>query len=488
VNFVLSDSKWGEGETGRSGGIVEWSFAQTPGTGFVFDDVISDTRFQNLIREAFQAWEDVANIDFQEVTDSSDISLRLGWDTIDGPSGTVGEASFTSSKTTSTLFSIQTSEIRFDSAENWATDRTPTRSEMSLYATAVHEIGHVIGLEHVDDPNTIMYFLDTGDVLDLTAGDIQGAQTIYGASTSPKDGTGTEFADVITGNQLIDDIKAGAGDDTITGAGDNDLIDGGAGMDTAVLSGDQSSYTVLFSQAGTAITDRRPSQDGTDVLIDIENLQFADGAFDIGIRSGAVGLSAEDFAAITELYIAYFDRAPAAKGLLYWATRLDDGMTLPEIAESFFVQPETQRTYETFLNNDGSLNDTTAFVKAVFNNVLGRDPSGPYWVNELDTNPEITPAIFILAVLNGAMAVTGGAADAAYLEAKTDVGVYFSAIKGLSDYDDTVAVMNIFDGSAASITNAVAEIDRLYVEALDPDTGEFLMPLVGVIDDPFAVA
>jgi hypothetical protein len=244
---------------------------------------------------------------------------------------------------------------------------------------------------------------------------------------------------------------------------------------------------VQFSRSGTTITDRRASQDGTDALVDIENLQFADGAFDIGIRSGAVGLSTEDFAAITELYIAYFDRAPAAKGLLYWATRLEDGMTFSEIAESFFVQPETQKTYEAFLDDSGSVIDTEAFVTAVFNNVLGRDPSGPYWVNELDTNPEITPAIFILAVVNGAKAVTSGGTDAVYLETKADVGVYFSAIKGLSDYDDTVAVMNIFDGSAASVTSAVAEIDRLYVEALDPNTGEFLMPLVGVIDDPFAI-
>jgi hypothetical protein len=164
-------------------------------------------------------------------------------------------------------------------------------------------------------------------------------------------------------------------------------------------------------------------------------------------------------------------------------------MTLPEIAESFFVQPETQNTYASFLNEDGSLNDTEAFVTAVFNNLLGRDPSGPYWVNELDKlNSEITPAIFILAVLNGAKAETGGAADAAYLETKTDIGVYFSAIKGLSDYDDTVSVMNLFDGSPASVNAAVASIDQIHADALDPNTGEFLMPLVGVIDDPFAVA
>jgi hypothetical protein len=68
-----------------------------------------------------------------------------------------------------------------------------------------------------------------------------------------------------------------------------------------------------------------------------------------------------------------------------------------------------------------------------------------------------------------------------------DIGVYFSAIKGLSDRDDTVTVMEIFDGSNASVDAAVAAIDQIHADALDPNNGEFLMPLVGVIDDPFAV-
>jgi hypothetical protein len=299
---------------------------------------------------------------------------------------------------------------------------------------------------------------------------------------------GTAFSDTLPGTAFDDQINSYGGDDVIAAGAGDDSLDGGEGIDTAVYSGNQASYTLQFSASGTIITDRRPSQDGTDTLVSIEDLQFTDGTFDIGIHSGAVGLSAEDFAAIAELYIAYFDRAPASGGLLYWATRLDDGMTLPEVANSFFVQSETQRTYEAYLNEDGSLNDTEAFVTAVFNNVLGRDPNGPYWVNELDNNPGITPAIFILAVLNGAKAETGGAADRAYLSDKVDIGVYFSAIKGLSDRDDTVTVMEIFDGSNASVDAAVAAIDQIHADALDPVNGEFLMQVVGVLDNPFAIA
>jgi hypothetical protein len=119
--------------------------------------------------------------------------------------------------------------------------------------------------------------------------------------------------------------------------------------------------------------------------------------------------------------------------------------------------------------------------------VLGRAPSGPYWVNELNTNPDITPAIFILAVLNGAKVTTGSAVDAAYINAKTDIGVYFSAIKGLSNPEDAVSVMSQYDGSLDSINNAIVEIDQMYAAATDADNGEFLVELVGIITDPFAI-
>lgn len=306
--------------------------------------------------------------------------------------------------------------------------------------------------------------------------------------------SGTTGDDHIFGNDLSQAAAGGGGTNWFFGGGGNDLYRGYHGFDTAAYSGQMSQYSVRLESLdgldfGFTVIDRRENGDGVDYLLEVEVLQFSgDDFFDIGIRSGAASLSPAAFEAITELYIAYFDRAPASKGLLYWADRLADGMELPQIAESFFVQPEIQTTYAAYLNEDGSLADTEAFVTIVFNNLLGRDPSGPYWVNELNTNPDITPAIFILAVLNGAKAASGSPVDAAYLADKTDIGVYFSAIKGLSDYDDTIAVMDLYDGSDASIANAVAAIDQIYAEALDPNTGEFLLSLVGVIDDPFAIA
>ena len=43
------------------------------------------------------------------------------------------------------------------------------------------------------------------------------------------------------------------------------------------------------------------------------------------------------------------------------------------------------------------------------------------------------------------------------------------------------------DGDPADIEAAVSAIDGFYADALDPETGEFLITLVGVVDDPFAI-
>ena len=57
----------------------------------------------------------------------------------------------------------------------------------------------------------------------------------------------------------------------------------------------------------------------------------------------------------------------------------------------------------------------------------------------------------------------------------------------MSDVDNAAAAMVLFDGSEASINAAVAAIDGFHADALDPNNGEFLMPIIGVLDDPFAL-
>lgn len=78
-------------------------------------------------------------------------------------------------------------------------------------------------------------------------------------------------------------------------------------------------------------------------------------------------------------------------------------------------------------------------------------------------------------------------ADRQYLSDKTDIGAYFAVTNGMSDVGNALAVMALFDGSEGSIQDAINATDEFYADALASDDGEFILQVVGVLDDPFAL-
>ncbi|NRB02118.1 MAG: DUF4214 domain-containing protein, partial [Rhodobacteraceae bacterium] len=310
---------------------------------------------------------------------------------------------------------------------------------------------------------------------------------------------GTSAADTLTGGIGNDTLNGLEADDRLIGGEGDDTLDGGAGVDTAYFSGPQSSYTLTLSPTGTTVEDRRGNGNGTDRLLNVELLDFdvdfldptTDTPFDLRSFGGPTGLSESDFENFIELYIAYFNRAPDAVGLNFWGTQFANGTTLPEMAALFGPQPETIAAYPAGTTNQ-------IFATTVYDNVLGRTPDQAgidFWVGLLDAGT-VSRDQFILEVLRGAKSdlkpelgqdfVDQQLADQAFLSDKTDIGAYFAVIKGMSDTANAAAAMALFDGSTSSRSAAVTAIDGYFTAALDGATGEFLMPLVGVLDDPFA--
>ncbi|WP_292295025.1 DUF4214 domain-containing protein, partial [Marivita sp.] len=306
---------------------------------------------------------------------------------------------------------------------------------------------------------------------------------------------GTSGADVIRGGSAANLLEGADGDDTLEGRAGNDDLNGGAGTDTAVYSGDQANYTLTISAASVTITDRRDGGNGTDTLTAIEALDFDTDfngePFSLEEFGGLAQLSQADLETFIELYIAYFNRAPDAVGLSFWGTAFANGVTLEQSASFFIDQPETRATYPSDLGNSD-------FATAVYDNVLGRLPDQEgfdFWVDKLDSGG-VSRDQFILAILGGAKADPPGdasqefidqqLADRQYLSDKTDIGGYFAVTNGMSDVGNATSVMALFDGSEASIQDAIDATDDFYATALASGDAEFILQVVGILDDPFA--
>ncbi|WP_439124592.1 DUF4214 domain-containing protein [Marivita sp.] len=273
-------------------------------------------------------------------------------------------------------------------------------------------------------------------------------------------------------------------------------IDGRDGVDTVVFAGSPSQYTVTLNPDSANVTDRSDDSLGAVRLNNIELIEFGindtrfDGPLDLRSFSGHRDLDQDAMDALVEMYIAYFNRAPDAIGLGFWGTAYANGTSLADIAALFADQEETQILYPSDL---GSLR----FISDVYQNVLGRTPDTDgldFWEASLESGA-VSRSDFILEILQGTKFELPATSDAAlieqqqsdqnYLAAKTDLGTLFAIRHGMSDLEDAADVMNTFDGSEATFDVANTMIDTFFAEASDPLQGDFLMPLVGVLDDLF---
>ncbi|MEW9919844.1 DUF4214 domain-containing protein [Marimonas sp. MJW-29] len=350
--------------------------------------------------------------------------------------------------------------------------------------------------DHERPPDAFTNFVNTRE--ELAEYDPLGfalLEKVYG-NDSWRDGdwAGSQGADMLVGLGNGDFLFGQDGDDTLNGGAGNDVLDGGHGVDRAVFDASSTASTLVLSADGPiTVQDRTSGGAGQDTLISMEEVIFGDGRLvDLTAMEGITTLSEPQLSAIVELYIAYFNRAPDANGLYFWGNAYAKGTTLPDMARLFIDQDETRALYPAEMTSAG-------IATAVYTNVLGRVPDQAgfdFWVGVLNSGA-VGRDIFILAVLEGAKAapppgatpdfISQQLADRQYLGDKTDIGARFAVTFGMSDVADAVATMALFDGSADSIAAAVAAIDSHYADALAPGAGDFLMPLVGLFNDPFAV-
>lgn len=96
-------------------------------------------------RRAMDFWSSIVDMNWYD-DQSSSCSLQL----VDGTSSILTNATVARSQFTD-----------WSNFQGWiAFDPKAPLSRTEMYLTAVHEIGHLLGLKHNPDPNSVMYYLD----------------------------------------------------------------------------------------------------------------------------------------------------------------------------------------------------------------------------------------------------------------------------------------------------------------------------------------
>ncbi len=357
-----------------------------------------DTNQRASIRQALDLWEEVSGLTFIEVPDPAELNLngiRFSMEDLDIRLGIEGVLGYAMPNSTWVHgFNIQFNQVHY--ADDLLLKGTDP------FATAMHEIGHAVGLKHPfhgspnlsteedNTSNTVMSYTDGGNYSHLGWIDIEAVRHIYGTpeaeaaapvrwSRGPGGAlvtTGNDAANAIAGLVIRDVVHANAGDDLIethggddeitAGAG-NDAVFGGAGLDTLVTG-------ALRLQAQVALGAGRGTvalPDGTDTFYDVEVLRFLDGDLVLG-AGGAAGQ-------VYRLYGAVLGREPDAVGLGHWASALQSGAISASGAAAALTGSAEFAGSHAAQNNAG-------FVATLYQNVLGRAPDAAgldFWMNAM---------------------------------------------------------------------------------------------------------
>lgn len=145
---------------------------------------ISGDTEQDLVRAAFALWAKETPLTFNQVSDSAQADILIGWasgehgdgDPFDGPGNVLAHASYPNPYQDKQVF------LHFDNAERWVNSET---QNVDLLTVAAHEIGHTLGLDHSNDPNALMYPSYSEPHRILGKDDIAGVQSLYGLAAQP---------------------------------------------------------------------------------------------------------------------------------------------------------------------------------------------------------------------------------------------------------------------------------------------------------------
>ncbi|MBR7800464.1 DUF4214 domain-containing protein [Undibacterium fentianense] len=222
---------------------------------------------------------------------------------------------------------------------------------------------------------------------------------------------------------------------------------------TVTFNGNRANYQIQRGVSGTLVIDLVGNGGSQDVSL-ATGLQFADMKISLAIANDAKTISDAQLKSLIELYIAFFNRVPDAEGMSYWISQLRAGLSLGQIAESFY---NAGLTFPDVTGYSANMSNAD-FVKLVYANVLGRTgattPNAEevgYWAGELDSGRQ-TKIVLISTMLTSARTFVNDPAYGwvpALLDNKISAGRYVAIEQG-------VTYLNASDSISKSVAIAAA--------------------------------
>ena len=157
---------------------LTWSLRRPPQSGFISRAVV-----RREITFALSVWARHTLLTFTETYDDSKADIQIFFHRnyhgdgypFDGPGSVLAHAFFPGAG--------RGGDAHFDEDENWSEIREISREVTSLFAVAVHEFGHSLGLSHSTDRRSLMYpwYSTVPQDMSLPEDDKEAIQHLYGA-------------------------------------------------------------------------------------------------------------------------------------------------------------------------------------------------------------------------------------------------------------------------------------------------------------------
>jgi uncharacterized delta-60 repeat protein len=227
---------------------------------------------------------------------------------------------------------------------------------------------------------------------------------MFDITVTASDSLGAKVSDVFRLSVIPQSSAGTASSDTFICGDGNDTIDGSAGVDMSIFHGNLSGYTLTKVGSSYTVRSNAGLDSSTDTVTNVEALKFADKTVNLTIQAKAAAAPQTDVQNLAELYVAFFNRVPDADGLSYWIDQKAGGLSLNQIADSFYAAGLV------YSDQTGFTTDMTDadFVRLVYKNVLGRtgETAPPkedvdYWAGNLhsgaDTRGSLINTILVAA-------------------------------------------------------------------------------------------